>query len=154
MRRVVLVSLVLFVIACCLPALEFKHSNGPNDWMSGAGVLLMGCLGIFVGIGAWYANFFWFVGMVLGLFRKGILTAIAGIIAVAIALNTFSIIGRVLPADEGNVAHMTVVRLLPGCYVWMASLVVLPLAAFFRKAKPKAAVAPGPATQSEPMATP
>jgi len=154
MRRVVLVSLVLFAIACCLPALEFKHSNGPNDAMWGAGALLMGCLGIFAGIGAWYANPFCFIGMVLGFFRKGVLAAIAGIIAIAIAANTFSVLGRVLPADEGDVNHMTVVRLLPGCYVWMASLVVLPLAALFRRAKPKPGVATGPQNQSEPIAAP
>jgi hypothetical protein len=154
MRRVVLVSLVLFTLGCCLPALEFKHSNGPNSAMWGVEVLLMGCLGILVGIGAWYANPFWLIGMVLGLFRKGMLAAIAGIIAIAIAANTFTIIGRVLPADEGDVTHMTVVRLLPGCYVWMASLVVLPLAAIFRKPKPEPAIAPGPGNQSEPTATP
>ena len=154
MRRVVLVSLALFAIACCLPALEFKHSVGPNDWMWGIGTLLMGCLGILVGIGAWYANPFWLIGMVFGLFQKRLPAAIAGIVAIVLATNTFSIVGRVLPADEGDVNHMTVVRLLPGCYVWMASLVVLPLAAFVRKVKRKAAVAPAPGAQAEPIAAP
>jgi len=154
MRRVVLASVVLLAIACCLPALEFKHSNGANTSMWGVEVLLMGGLGIFVGVGAWYANPFWLAAVVLGFFRKGVLAAVIGIIAIAIAANTFSVIGRVLPADEGDVTHMSVVRLLPGCYVWMASLAVLPLAAFFGKVKPKGNAASSQATQSEPIAAP
>jgi hypothetical protein len=39
------------------------------------------------------------------------------------------VIGRELPGDEGNVTRTTIVRLLPGCYLWMASLATLPVAA-------------------------
>ena len=38
-----------------------------------------------------------------------------------------------LPGDEGNVTKTTVVKLLPGCYLWLASLVLLPLAALLQK---------------------
>ena len=40
-----------------------------------------------------------------------------------------------LPADEGGVTKMAIVRLLPGCYVWFASLAVLPIAALLQKTK-------------------
>jgi len=63
------------------------------------------------------------------------LAVIAGCIAIAIACTTFSIIGRELPGDESNVTKTTLVRLLPGCYVWFASLVSLPIAALFVKSK-------------------
>jgi hypothetical protein len=44
------------------------------------------------------------------------------------------LIGRELPGDEGNVTKTAVIRFLPGCYVWIASLVALPISALFQKA--------------------
>jgi hypothetical protein len=125
----------LYAVACCLPALEFKNIYKPNDIMLGFRALAVGWSGIFAGVLAWYANPFWLLGLILALLRKPILATAAGVVAVAIALTTFSIIGRELPGDEGGVTKTTVIRLLPGCYVWMASLVALPLAAMFQKSR-------------------
>jgi hypothetical protein len=41
-------------------------------------------------------------------------------------------VGRELPGDEGNVTRTAVIRVLPGCYLWMASMAVLPLLVFLR----------------------
>jgi hypothetical protein len=133
MKRLPLLSLSLFVIACCLPALEFNESGGGQDAMWGAHVLAVGWSGILAGVFAWYANPFWVLGLTLALLRKPRLAALAGGIAIAIACTTFSLFGRALPADEGDVAHMTLVRFLPGCYLWMASLVTLPVTALLSK---------------------
>ena len=65
--------------------------------------------------------------------RKPLPAALAGLVALAIACSTFWIVGRELPGDEGNVTRTTVIRLLPGFYVWMVSLAALPLAAFFKR---------------------
>lgn len=124
---------VLFAIACCLPALEFSRSAGGTDTQWGANILAVGWSGIFAGVTAWYANPVWLLALVLAWFRKPTLAAVAGLVPIGIAATTFSLFGQVLPADEGNVNHMTLIRLLPGCYVWMASLAVLPLVVFFRK---------------------
>jgi hypothetical protein len=129
MRVGSIVSIVLFVAACCTPALEFRHSDGPNTVMWGAQILAVGWSGVFAGIVAWYANPFWLAGLIFDLLRKPTPAAAAGVIAIAIACSTFAILGREMPADEGDVTKMAVVRLLPGCYVWLASLVAIPLAA-------------------------
>ena len=125
--------IVLFVIACCIPALEFRSTNNPHDVMWGANALVVGWSGIFAGVFAWYANPVWLLGLLLGVLRKPILVVVVGVIAVFIASTTFLVIGRELPGDESNVTRTTVVRLLPGCYLWMASMATLPLAALFYK---------------------
>lgn len=135
MKILLIASIVLFVIACCLPALEFKNSNGPNDVMLGLRALAVGWSGIFAGVMAWYANPLWSLGLILGYLRKPLLVALAGIAALAVAATTFGIIGRELPGDEGNVTKTTVIRILPGCYVWMASMALLVLAAFLPRPK-------------------
>jgi len=126
------ISLFLYVLACCLPALEFRNSDKPNDIMLGLRALTVGWSGIFAGVYAWYANPFWFGSMLLLFFRRSIPGAILAAIAVALAATTFGMVGRELPGDEGNVTRTTVIRLLPGCYVWMSSIAVLLLSVFFR----------------------
>jgi hypothetical protein len=135
MKILLFISLGLFVVACCLPALDFKQSTGKNDIMLGLRALAVGWSGIFAAIVAWYANPVWAFAIVIGFCRKPVICAVAGIVALLIALTTFSIVGRELPADEGNVNRMTVVRLLPGFYVWLASMAVLPLAILLPKLK-------------------
>ena len=136
MKRALLISPVLFAIACCLPALEWRNSNSTApDVMLGLRALAVGWSGIFAGVVAWYANPFGLLSLLLAAFRKPLLAAVVGAIAVAIACTTFATVGRELPGDEGNVTRTTVVRLLPGCYVWLASLAILPFSAFLRGAK-------------------
>jgi hypothetical protein len=142
MNKVLLTSVLLFLVACCLPALEFKHSSTPNDVMLGLRALAVGWSGFFAAVFSWYANPVWLLGVVLVLLRKPVPAAIVGVLAIVIAYGTFSLIGRDLPADEGNVNKMAVIKLLPGCYVWMASLVLLPIAAVFNP--PRKPVAPVP----------
>jgi hypothetical protein len=100
--------------------------------MWGARVLAVGWSGIFAAVMAWYANPFWLLGLVLGVLRSTLML-LAGLVALAIASSTYLVIGRELPDDEGNVTRITMIRLLPGFYVWMASLATLPLAALFSR---------------------
>jgi len=120
-------SVILFAIACALPALDFN-----KDIMSGINVLAVGWSGIFTGVVAWYANPIWLLGLILAFAGKPKLAAIAGVIAFLIGCTTFTLFGRELPADEGNVNHMTLMRTLVGCYVRLASLATLPLVLFFK----------------------
>ncbi|MEP6534899.1 MAG: hypothetical protein ABJF23_06265, partial [Bryobacteraceae bacterium] len=120
--KLLLISPVLFAVACCLPALEFRNSGTPNDVMLGLRALAVGWSGIFAGVFGWYANPFWAFGLLLSGLRKGRAAAVFGVIAMALAATTFSDIGRELPGDEGNVTRTAILRLLPGCYVWMAAL--------------------------------
>jgi hypothetical protein len=133
MKIILITSMALFVVACCLPALEFSKSQGLKDVLVGANVLAVGWSGIFAGVFGWYANPVWSLGLVMGFIGKPKFAAIAGIVALVIGCTTFALFGESLPADEGGVNHMTLTRTLTGCYVWMASLATLPLVVFFRK---------------------
>ena len=113
MKKSLAASIALFVIACCLPALEFRHSEKGIDDMWGANALAVGWSGIFAGIVAWYANPIWFFGLIFGVLGKRNITVGLGVVSILLALTTFAIIGRELPADEGNVTHMTLIALLP-----------------------------------------
>jgi hypothetical protein len=99
----------------------------------GIHTLAIGWLGIFAGVFAWYANPLWALGLICSAFRKRIPAMIFGVLALPIALTVFTDIGRQIPADEGNATKTAIVRLLPGAYLWLASLVALPFAAFLRK---------------------
>lgn len=133
LTALLLTDVIVFVVACCLPALQFKNSNGVFDVMLGLRALVVGWSGIFAGVIAWYANLFFGTGLLFALLRKPLLATAASVIAVAIACTTFSLVGRELPADEGMVNKTAVVAILPGCYVWIASMVFLPLAAYLGK---------------------
>ena len=135
MKIVLGVSVILFGIACCLPALEFSKNQDSKDVLSGINVLAVGWSGIFAGVIAWYANVLWVIGLVLGLLGKPKLAAVAGVLALLTGCTTFSLFGQQLPADEGGVNHMSLTRTLPGCYVWLASLAVAPVVVFFPKGK-------------------
>jgi hypothetical protein len=131
MRTVLIISVVTFLIACCLPAMEFTGKPQGNDVLWGGNVLGVGWSGIFAGVIGWYANLFWVLALVLGFIGKPKFAAAAGLAAIVIGSTTFTLFGKVLPGDEGDVTHITLVRLLPGCYVWLASLAVLPFGVFF-----------------------
>jgi hypothetical protein len=125
--NLLLISVALYAISCCLPALEFKNSSSPNDVMLGMRALAVGWSGIFGGVAAWYANPFWVLSILLAWFRKPAFALVAAGIAVAIASTIFSDLGRDLPGDEGGVTRTAIFRLLPGFYVWVASMIAVPL---------------------------
>ncbi|MGJ5820021.1 hypothetical protein [Paludibaculum fermentans] len=135
MKSALLVSLVLYGAACCLPALALRKTGSPDDIMLGLRALAVGWSGIFAGVLGWYANPVWLLGLVLGALRKPTAAAIAGVLAVAIACTVFSDLGRELPGDEGNITKTAILRVLPGFYVWLASFLVLPVAAFLQRGK-------------------
>lgn len=103
--------------------------------MLGLRAFAVGWSGILAGVFGWYANPMWALAALLAFFGRRLPAAGAGVIAVFIGCTTFGIIGRELPADEGNVVKTQVIRLLPGFYVWIASLMVVPLGALVARPK-------------------
>src|ERR1700744_3417370 len=122
MKLLILLSGIAYVAACCLPALRWQNDNKGFEIMLGLRALAVGWSGIFAGVLAWFANPFWFLALVLAFFRKPWLGSIAGAIALLIALTVFNVVGRELPGDEGNVTKTRIVAVLPGAYVWFASI--------------------------------
>jgi hypothetical protein len=139
MKSIIILSVVAYIVACCLPALEWKNDNKmpEHDIMLGLRALAVGWSGIFAGIVAWFANPIWLLALCLAFFRKAWLGSIAGTIALLIALTVFNVVGRELPGDEGNVTKTRIVAVLPGAYVWFASIGLSILAAILgRKSWP------------------
>lgn len=100
--------------------------------MVGINVLGVGWSGIFAGVFGWYANPVAVLALGAGFFGKPKWAAIARLVALLIGCTTFNMFGRDLPADEGGVNQMMLSRTLAGCYVWLASLAVLPVLVFFK----------------------
>ena len=134
MDKLMIVSLALFFVACCLPSLEFRDGKGIPDIMLGLRALVVGWSGLFGGVLGWYANPFWLASVLLLAVRKPMPAGLLGVVAVGIAFLTLSAIGRELPGDEGNVTKTTITAVLPGFYVWIASMGIVPIAAWFQRA--------------------
>ena len=131
MKFLVLIPIALFALACCLPALHWSD----NDTMFGMRALAVGWSGIFARVFSWYANVFWTLGLVLILIKKPTPAMIAGLVAIALACTLFRDMHRELPGDEGGVTKIAITQLLPGCYVWFASVVAVPLLALVSRTK-------------------
>jgi hypothetical protein len=133
------ISLLLYVIACCSPALELtltttRQNLTPvtHETLWGVQLLLRGFMGIFFGIIAWFANPLWAVALLLVSF-KWVKTALAvSLVSLVIAFTTFLAIGKDLAVWESDIYHQRLSALLPGCFLWMASLAVVPLACWLR----------------------
>ena len=126
-------SIALFLVACAMPALEFENNQKERDIMFGLRALVVGWSGVFAAVVSWYANPFYVLGAVLAYFRYPVAAILMGLISFAIAVTVFTVIGRVMPGDEGNVTKTAIIKLLPGCYVWITSLGLLPIAAITQK---------------------
>lgn len=117
---VILVSLVLYVIACATPAMVFDKET----WR-GYEVLLSGWMGVFLGQFAWFAHFFWWLSLVLAFLRRWFLTMAATALAFLIALDAFSFVGKTVPLDEAFVKTMLFQSYHIGFYFWLASILAV-----------------------------
>ena len=120
----ILVSLVLYVTACALPAMVFD-----KQMWRGYEVLLGGWMGVFLGQFAWLANFFWWLGLVLAFLRRWFLTVATTALAFLIALDAFSFVGKTVPLDEAFVNTMIFKSYDIGFYFWLASIVAVGIGA-------------------------
>lgn len=121
---VVASSLFLYLIACAAPAMVLEKET----WR-GYQVLIMGWMGFFLGQLAWFANPFWFLSLLLAFFRRWILTFIVSGIAMLIAFDAFSFVGKTIPLDEANVNTTIFLRYDLGFYFWLAALIAMPAGA-------------------------
>lgn len=121
---VVATSLFLYLIACVAPAMVLEK----GIWR-GYEVLLLGWQGFFLGQFAWFANPFWSLSLLLAFFRRWILTFIVSGIALLIASDAFSFVGKRIPLDEANVNATVFLRYDLGFYFWLASLGIVVIGA-------------------------
>lgn len=132
------ISLVLYLVACCSPALQFttttRESLTPvaHETMWGFQILLRGYYGILGGIIAWYANPLWAAALLLVRFKRVKAALAVGLASLLIALTTFLAMGKDLAVWASDPDHLHLSALLPGCFLWMASLAAVPLACWLK----------------------
>lgn len=131
-----LAYVLLYAIACALPAL---HLQGSRTTWSGVEAMVLGALGVRLGHYSWLANLPSLAALwcVMKGYTRGAVACT--IVALLLSLQTFWLPGTELSLGESPSNHVRVVSVGAGCYVWMAAL-LLPLAAalLLRRPPPKA----------------
>jgi hypothetical protein len=135
-RAIVGVAVISYVAACVAPVLRFdqiENATRPPQIMRGYEVLLLGWQGIFAGNFAWMANVLLLASALLLLTSHVRAAAISAGIALVVALQTLTLLGARVIADEGGVTHMTMSRLYVGFYLWIASIAVMLAGSLWRE---------------------
>ena len=122
------VSIACYVLSLAMPAFRFSPDepwvkfSGGNDLWSGLVVLMLGWVGIFQGVLAWFANPAWLVAVIL-LFRSRFKACAAwAFAAICLALTSYFL--NAIAADEGG-GEIHIQTMGSGFYVWLLSLLVL-----------------------------
>lgn len=117
-------SVLLFLLSLALPVVTFKDTrpeeNNDETWY-GWGVLFLGWLGPRVGNYAWFANVLWLLGS-LFLTRGGKIPVVLLGIAALLALNTFSLPGKIADWNSESTRKQAS-ELHYGAYVWIVAMV-------------------------------
>ena len=119
------ISVVLYVVACNLPALEFRRNEAGTDVWYGGQAAGIGWLGIFVGQVAWFANPLWLLAGVLLFAGRPKWSMACSCLALLLSLDTWSLYDQVLAGDEGGVSKLYLRRIREGTYVWLASFITV-----------------------------
>ena len=138
MKRPIVIPLGLFLVACALPCLQMK-----TEALYGGVILLMGWMGMFAGVWGWFANPLFLLGLLFGALGKRVPAMVFGALAVLVALTVFGSVGKELPGDEGGVTKTAIVGLMPGAYLWLLGVILLPVTGYFVKGR-EVVVAPPP----------
>jgi hypothetical protein len=133
------ISLLLYVIACCSPALELTTTTTQaqlapvaHETMWGYQVLRSGYMGLSFGIIAWLANPLWAVALVLVAFKWVKVALAVSLASLVISLTTFLAIGKDLAVWKSDIYHQHVSAMLFGSFLWMASLALVPLVCWLK----------------------
>jgi hypothetical protein len=127
-RLFLLLGAVVYIASCVLPALSFRvlQTSPPRiENYRGIAVLLLGWYGLWCRQPAWLANPLLAVSFYLLLAGRRQLAISVLLLAFLLALCTWAAKSQEFIADEGGVTKMTMVRPLLGCYLWLASILLL-----------------------------
>lgn len=98
--------------------------------MYGGFILLIGWAGLFTGVIAWFANPVGLVAVLLLILRKFKAAFVTGLVAVGLAATTLMLFVQDLPGDEGGVTKSRLAVLLPGFYLWLIAIGLIPVSAY------------------------
>ncbi|MBS1493414.1 MAG: hypothetical protein JST55_07885 [Bacteroidetes bacterium] len=128
-KILVIVSMLFYVVACCINAYNDKIADGG---LLGIICLLFGWLSFtsgFAAFVAWLANFPYFINVVLVLTGKKtwmrIATTMLSIVSLFLSFGAFGV-SQIMKDEGGN---MQDVSFGPGLYLWMISFLIMIVAA-------------------------
>lgn len=134
-KILVIVSLLFYIVACCINAYNDKAAEGG---MLGIICLLFGWLSFtsgFAAFVAWLANFPYFINVVMVLTGKKtsarIVSTMLAIISLFLSFGAFGV--SEIMKDEGGT--MQAVSFGPGLFLWMISFLIMIAAAFLPSEK-------------------
>lgn len=117
-------SVALFAVSLALPALRQVGLGIGDD--RGYVVMATGWAGLLIGQVGWFANALWAAGLIYFARGRWKAAAVTAGLAVLVAADTFILYRTGFPSDSGRV-HAA--EILPGFWVWWASLWVLAVGA-------------------------
>ncbi len=120
-----LAYVVLYAIACALPAL---HLEGIRTTWSGVEAMVLGSLGVRLGHYSWLANIPGLAALWCVMKGRTKAAIACSVLAVLLSLQTFWLPGTEISLGSESFNRVRVVSVGAGCYVWIAAL-LLPLAA-------------------------
>lgn len=123
--KILIFSLILFVLACVFPALTLKSGSGRVNTLYGLDCLLTGFLGALAGIFGWYANCFYSFSILLMLMKKWQAAVYSGVIAILLGLSTICWFFQDVPIDEGG-TRSRLIFLEAAYYLWMFCITLIP----------------------------
>jgi hypothetical protein len=141
-------SLLLWLLACVLPALQLRTrppGPDPGSWPGGA-LLGIGPLGPLVLQFAWYANLVLLAAFILLGTRKWLAASIVAAAGMVVALDTLALFVRPFPSGANREMYY-LSRPLPGYYLWLASFVLVAacaLAGLWRRSNEHTLMREGP----------
>jgi len=122
------VSIACYALSLAMPAFRFSPDepwikfSGGNDLWSGLLVLILGWIGIFQGVVAWFANPAWLVAVILLFGSKFKASAVWAVATICLALTSFFL--NAIAANEGG-GEIHIQTMGCGFYVWLLSFLVL-----------------------------
>lgn len=131
--KIIVLSLVLFTLACVTPALEFqsyqviqnKKVLGELVTWFGWVCLYKGLMAIFIGQFAQFANIFYVVALLMLQEKSYLTAAMSSLFALLSGLHTFCLGKMNVYNDDAGVVKLTFLHPSIGFYLWMASFLVL-----------------------------
>jgi len=125
---IIVISAACWLVACCLPALNLlglANTQGGPSTMVGIVAFIQAFFAILTGQFAWLANPLWFAALVLIRLGRNFDALIASVMAIALAQQTWVVVGTEIYGDEGGVRKYLVTSLGLGFYLWVLSFVIV-----------------------------
>ena len=138
LRRTVYASMLLYAIACALPALTVEDTFNPEivTWF-GVILLILGWLGVLLGQLAWLANLSLFLAWLLAFLKRKWAALPFSLLAIGLSVDLRRFNQQQIWSDEAGNCCFVIRSVGPGTYLWYASMAVLVLGLIISLIRPE-----------------